>query len=102
MLAEHKKSELAGRQYDISHDKGTYDTISLSPENAEAKRQQYIKEVYKLTKDQGLFIITSCNWTEEELISHVSDCKCMLFFNQVIYQIVFEMQSFSLQNHYKA
>ncbi|XP_063611517.1 EEF1A lysine methyltransferase 2-like isoform X1 [Penaeus indicus] len=73
LLAEHKKSELTGRKYDVTHDKGTYDTISLSPEDAETKRQQYIKEVYKLTKDQGLFIITSCNWTEEELISHVSD-----------------------------
>ncbi|XP_042857496.1 EEF1A lysine methyltransferase 2-like [Penaeus japonicus] len=73
LLGDHKKCELTGKKYDITHDKGTYDTISLNPVDAITKRQQYIKEVHNLTKDDGLFIITSCNWTEEEIISHVSD-----------------------------
>lgn len=33
------------------------------------KRETYIKNIYHiLDEDDGLFIITSCNWTEEELI----------------------------------
>lgn len=51
-------------------DKGTYDAISLNPENSLNKRRNYIKKVYELMKPNGIFIITSCNWTDDELISH--------------------------------
>lgn len=55
--------------YDIVHDKGTYDAISLCPDNPKEKRNNYLAQVAQLLKDQNsLFIITSCNWTEDELL----------------------------------
>ncbi|KAH8297262.1 hypothetical protein KR044_008883, partial [Drosophila immigrans] len=55
--------------YRIVHDKGTYDAVSLCPENPKEKRTNYLKTVAQLLNDeQSLFIITSCNWTEEELV----------------------------------
>lgn len=56
-------------KFDIVHDKGTYDAISLFPNNPKEKREKYMESVREIMDDEGLFIITSCNWTEEELIS---------------------------------
>nr|CAD7408503.1 unnamed protein product [Timema poppensis] len=56
--------------YAVVLDKGTYDAISLHPENAKEKRVKYVERVGRLLKQQGLLIITSCNWTEVEIISH--------------------------------
>ncbi|EDW76663.1 uncharacterized protein Dwil_GK15575 [Drosophila willistoni] len=54
--------------FQVVHDKGTYDAISLCPDNPKEKRSQYLATVEKLLTDKdSLFIITSCNWTEEEL-----------------------------------
>ncbi|KFW87970.1 Methyltransferase-like 10, partial [Phalacrocorax carbo] len=44
-------AELSG--FEICIDKGTFDAISLNPDNAE----------------EGFFLITSCNWTKEELLN---------------------------------
>ncbi|KAJ8938459.1 hypothetical protein NQ314_011496 [Rhamnusium bicolor] len=55
--------------YDIIHDKGTYDAISLS-EDATENRHKYIENVYNSLQDDGVFIITSCNWTQHELDQH--------------------------------
>ncbi|XP_062134035.1 EEF1A lysine methyltransferase 2 [Drosophila sulfurigaster albostrigata] len=55
--------------YNIVHDKGTYDAVSLCPDNPKEKRTNYLKTVAQLLSDEhSLFIITSCNWTEEELL----------------------------------
>lgn len=54
-------------KFKIVHDKGTYDAIALM-ENATEKRSIYIKNVAALMEDDGFFIITSCNFTEDELI----------------------------------
>lgn len=59
-------------QFKIVHDKGTYDAISLM-ENAKENRSVYIENVYKMLKDDGLFIITSCNWTQDELLEQFSN-----------------------------
>lgn len=53
-------------KFDIIHDKGTYDAISLT-EDALTNRNVYIENVYNSLNDNGLYIITSCNWTENEL-----------------------------------
>ncbi|XP_076253055.1 EEF1A lysine methyltransferase 2 [Rhynchophorus ferrugineus] len=58
--------------YDIVHDKGTYDAISLS-ENAQENRNMYIVNIEKALKSDGLFIITSCNWTHNELQDQYKD-----------------------------
>lgn len=69
LLSEGGKNLIANL-YDICHDKGTYDAISLCPEEPQNKRLSYIKAIHNITKENGLFIITSCNWTSEELIGH--------------------------------
>ena len=63
-------SVLKGREFDVCLDKGTYDTVSLSPSNADTLRAAYIQSLGNLMKDDGLFIIASSNWTEEELRKH--------------------------------
>ncbi|XP_037941856.1 EEF1A lysine methyltransferase 2 [Teleopsis dalmanni] len=54
--------------FKIVHDKGTYDAISLCPDNSKQKRDLYINSVLNIMDEKSLFIITSCNWTEDELI----------------------------------
>ncbi|XP_074644450.1 EEF1A lysine methyltransferase 2-like [Tubulanus polymorphus] len=56
-------------KYDVCIDKGTYDAISLNPDDAHGCRLRYIENVLKMLKDDGYFIITSCNWTLNELLS---------------------------------
>ncbi|KAJ9582420.1 hypothetical protein L9F63_003218 [Diploptera punctata] len=65
-------------QFSVALDKGTYDAISLHPDNPKHKREQYISKVRSLLKPQGLLVITSCNWTEKELISHFCNEFCLL------------------------
>lgn len=57
-------------QFDVILDKGTFDAISLSDAtDAEGRRicEGYKERVLPLLPPGGLFLITSCNWTEEEL-----------------------------------
>jgi len=60
-------SPLNGKKFQIVLDKGTYDAISLNPENTSEKRSSYIDAVNSLLDSEGLFILTSCNWTQPEL-----------------------------------
>lgn len=56
--------------FDVVLDKGTFDAISLSSEKDSSGRrvcESYGSRVLPLVKNGGLFIVTSCNWTEEEL-----------------------------------
>ncbi|XP_044301627.1 EEF1A lysine methyltransferase 2 isoform X2 [Varanus komodoensis] len=53
--------------FQVCIDKGTFDAISLNPENAAEKRKQYVKALHRVLKPGGFFLITSCNWTKEEL-----------------------------------
>lgn len=57
--------------YNIAVDKGTYDAISLNPEDPAPKRKAYISNVHSMLKPDGLFILTSCNWTQAELLDHL-------------------------------
>ncbi|XP_046626397.1 EEF1A lysine methyltransferase 2 [Neodiprion virginianus] len=59
-----------GSTFRVAHDKGTYDAVSLNPDNPKEKREKYIKNVKEMLDPQGILIITSCNWTEDELINH--------------------------------
>lgn len=60
-------------QFDVVHDKGTYDAISLNPENPKQCREKYIKNIWSILKLNGLLIITSCNWTQEELLEQFKE-----------------------------
>eukprot|EP00347_Sterkiella_histriomuscorum_P015857 403355419 len=53
-------------EYDIIHDKGTFDVIVMNPELSNDAYAEAIR--FKLKKG-GIFIITSCNCTSEELDS---------------------------------
>ena len=56
--------------YDVVLDKGTFDAISLSAEiDSKGKRicEGYALAVKSLVKRGGMLLVTSCNWTEEEL-----------------------------------
>lgn len=65
--ADEIKQKCNDKQFDVVHDKGTYDAISLHPENPSEKRAIYIQNLFNLTSDDGLLILSSCNWTESEL-----------------------------------
>ncbi|XP_054009919.1 EEF1A lysine methyltransferase 2 [Hylaeus anthracinus] len=56
--------------FKVVHDKGTYDAISLHPQDPAIKRQKYIENVYKILLPDGYLVLTSCNWTKEELKKH--------------------------------
>lgn len=65
-----KDAEL-GEVFDVVLDKGTFDAVSLSDEMNKAGRrvcEGYRERVERLVKGPGgLLVVTSCNWTEEEL-----------------------------------
>ncbi|XP_055912226.1 EEF1A lysine methyltransferase 2 [Eupeodes corollae] len=60
-------------KFNVIHDKGTYDAISLNPENPKEKREAYLDCVRNMMDEDAFFIITSCNWTEEELVLSFSE-----------------------------
>jgi SAM-dependent methyltransferase len=56
--------------WDVVLDKGTFDAISLSEEKDESGRricEGYKERVVPLIREGGIFLVTSCNWTEDEL-----------------------------------
>ncbi|XP_040110717.1 EEF1A lysine methyltransferase 2 isoform X2 [Oryx dammah] len=59
--------------FHICIDKGTFDAISLNPDNAIEKRKQYVESLSRVLKVKGFFLITSCNWTKEELLDEFSE-----------------------------
>ncbi|XP_062988852.1 EEF1A lysine methyltransferase 2 [Elgaria multicarinata webbii] len=59
--------------FQICIDKGTFDAISLNPENAAEKRKRYVKTLNRVLRPGGFFLITSCNWTREELCKEFSE-----------------------------
>ena len=54
-------------KFEIVHDKGTYDAITLKPETQEVNHSNYLAALNRLIIVNGYFIITSCNFTESEL-----------------------------------
>ncbi|TVY29141.1 Protein-lysine N-methyltransferase [Lachnellula hyalina] len=56
--------------WDVVLDKGTFDAISLSEErDGQGRRlcEGYREKVMPLVREGGLLLVTSCNWTGEEL-----------------------------------
>ncbi|XP_003742756.1 EEF1A lysine methyltransferase 2 [Galendromus occidentalis] len=60
--------------FDVIVDKGTYDAICLMPGMCDGVRRKYIESIKRLMNKQNsdsvLFLITSCNWTKDELLVH--------------------------------
>lgn len=63
--------------WDVVLDKGTFDAISLAGADASGgdrrPNEGYKPRVLQLVKPGGLFLITSCNWTEPELRAWFED-----------------------------
>lgn len=60
-----------GGGFDVVLDKGTFDAVSLCDEVDERGRrvcEGYAARVERLVRKGGLVVVTSCNWTEEELV----------------------------------
>ncbi|KAK3076686.1 hypothetical protein LTS18_012338, partial [Coniosporium uncinatum] len=59
-----------GKGFDVVLDKGTFDAISLSSEvDGQGRRicEGYRERLEPLVRSRGLFLVTSCNWTGDEL-----------------------------------
>lgn len=61
---------------DVVLDKGTYDAIGLSKNGVE-DRQTYINKIHSILRPSGLLVITSCNYTEPELISQFGESNIL-------------------------
>ena len=63
------RHDFEGEEWDLVLDKGTFDALCLSEEMVDGKlpSQNYPERIAKLVKDGGYFLITSCNFTEEEI-----------------------------------
>ncbi|KAI1289443.1 Protein-lysine N-methyltransferase efm4 [Halotydeus destructor] len=60
-----------GGPFDVVLDKGTYDAICLTPDaDITELRAKYISTITNMLKTSGHFVITSCNWTRDELLKH--------------------------------
>jgi hypothetical protein len=56
--------------WDVVLDKGTFDAISLSEEKDQSGRricESYKERAVPLIRDGGILLVTSCNWTDDEL-----------------------------------
>lgn len=69
------ETNLLSNDFKLAHDKGTYDAISLHPENPKENRLKYIKNIHKILLPGGYLILTSCNWTKDELIEHFKESE---------------------------
>lgn len=59
-----------GQGFEVVLDKGTFDAISLMPHSGEGPHpcETYLSQVEPLIKAGCFLVITSCNWTKDELV----------------------------------
>lgn len=64
-----KDSKFCSKDWDLILDKGTFDAISLSGELLDGRplNSVYVDRVRGMLSPNGIFLITSCNWTIQEL-----------------------------------
>lgn len=68
--------------FDVALDKGTLDAIALCDKKLADGRSmvdEYSKAIEKLLHRDGIFLITSCNFTEEELVGIVETDKLKIW-----------------------
>ncbi|CAG8727899.1 18380_t:CDS:2, partial [Acaulospora morrowiae] len=59
-------------KFKIILDKGTFDAISLASQTLTPQCDVYSKKVQSLLDPDGFFLITSCNFTQDELVKRFS------------------------------
>ncbi|OBA24972.1 hypothetical protein HANVADRAFT_27743, partial [Hanseniaspora valbyensis NRRL Y-1626] len=80
-------------KYEVVTDKGTLDAIALSglsKYNKAADKEMSLVNYYpyvieKLLSKKGLFVITSCNFTQEELIKIIESSGNLKYYKHVNY-----------------
>ncbi|OSD06572.1 S-adenosyl-L-methionine-dependent methyltransferase [Trametes coccinea BRFM310] len=67
-------------------DKGTFDAIALAgkDENGRSPADSYPARIGRVVKPGGMFLITSCNFTEDELRAKFASTETGLFFHSRI------------------
>jgi len=80
------------RSYDVVLDKGTYDAICMNPDDAHDKQIKYRQVVSRLVCSGGLFIITSCNWTQAELLQQFDTGNAAVIYNRFRASNVYKME----------
>ncbi|KAH3902746.1 Efm4p SCDLUD_000334 [Saccharomycodes ludwigii] len=83
-------SEWKPPRFDIVLDKGTLDAIALSGLKLASGKtvvDAYPSVIDKLLKDNGVFLITSCNFTQKELIKIAESCENLKLWKTVSYPI---------------
>lgn len=53
-------------KFDLLYDKGTFDAICLNEDKS--MRNKYVCSILAMMKPNSYFVITSCNWTQAEVI----------------------------------
>ncbi len=79
ILSENAVEKENGMKYNLLLDKGTFDAISLMEDFGSAVRERYLKATSSLLKEDGLFLIATCNWTSEEITQHMATCIELIF-----------------------
>ncbi|KAM9803884.1 EEF1A lysine methyltransferase 2 [Neosynchiropus ocellatus] len=59
--------------FDVCIDKGTFDAVSLNPDHTVDHRKLYVQALRDALTADGLFSITSCNWTKDQLLEQFSE-----------------------------
>ena len=75
------------QEYSVILDKGTYDAICLNPQQPLIEcKTKYQSFIIKNLRSGGYFLITSCNWTREELMNQFvsdEDAKFLEFVDEI-------------------
>lgn len=59
--------------FDVCIDKGSLDAITMNPDNLNDRKNLYVRSLKEALKCEGYFVITSCNWTREQLLDRFSE-----------------------------
>lgn len=61
-------------KYDVLFDKGTFDAICLNEDKH--MRNRYVAAIMSMMTPSSYFIITSCNWTQQEIVQIFESMSC--------------------------
>lgn len=73
-------------------DKGTFDAVTLDPRNDDWEKKhgrnlgdEYVLRVGKMLKEDGVLLISSCNWTRDELLERFCSGNLLILFYSSFY-----------------
>lgn len=78
-----KEGEQELGTWDVVLDKGTFDAVSLS--GVPNVEERYVRQVESLVKSRGLVLVTSCNWTEDELKRWFESGGHLVYYGRIYY-----------------